>query len=38
MGDGGLDVGHVSFFVCQWRQSNFGLMFGIFFADVLLYG
>jgi len=36
MGDGGLDVGPISFIVCWLRQSSSGLMFGIWLAYVLL--
>ena len=36
MGDGGSNVSHVSFIVFRFRQSSFGLMFGICFADFLL--
>ena len=41
MGDGGLDVGRVSFIVCLLRQNNFGMvfwyMFWYMFGDFLAY-
>jgi len=41
MGDGGSDVGYVSFIVYRLKQSNFGMvfwyMFWYMFGDVLVY-
>ena len=32
MGDGGSDVGYVSFLVCRLMQRNFGLVFWFYFG------